>query len=390
MRFVLFIFLFFLSHLFGSSVIDDEWAKGETLLTFFEKNHLPLKLYYDLDVEDKEVAEEIIAGTKFQILQSEDGKLQQALIPVGDEVQIHIFQSTDGYELEITPIIHQTKRQRLYVEIQNNPYIDIREATGNPYLAMEFVHAFKNSLNFKKDLKKGDRVVIIYDQKERLGKIFGTPEIKAAMAELNKKKNYVFLFGDGEYYDEAGRELGSYLLGSPMTNARISSTFSLNRFHPVLKRYRPHFGVDYAAPVGSPIKASGNGKIVLVGIKGGYGKTIIVDHGGGYRTLYGHMSGFAKNTRNGARVKQGQVIGYVGSTGLSSGPHLHFGVYQNNKPINPLRTIKMVVASLQGAKRSEFTKVSNGYKGEINEMLQTSPSFKKRDRFEYFVVREDF
>lgn len=369
--------LFFL-FLFGNEIKEAKWEKGETLLSFLEKHKLPLKLYYNLDSEDKELVEEIIAGVDYFILKDENSdEVKQVLIPIGDEMQIHIYKNENEYKFDIIPILYEKKSLINVVEIKNNPFIDIKESTNNPYLAMEFLAAFKSSINFKRDIQKGDRVVIIYDQKIRLGKFFGSPNVKAAMVETNKKENYAYYFEEDEtFYDQFGKEIAFFMLTIPIANPKVSSPFSFNRFHPVLNRYRPHFGVDYAAPVGTPIKASGNGKISFVGQKGGYGNTIVIDHNSGYKTLYGHLSGFARGISVGKYVKQGTVIGYVGNSGMSTGAHLHFGVYKNNSPINPQNSLKEARNVLTGSKRARFLALSDKYKAQIKEALNRTDNKK--------------
>ena len=137
-----------------------------------------------------------------------------------------------------------------------------------------------------------------------------------------------------DYYDENGVILRKAFLRTPLNFSRISSRFNLRRKHPVLNTIRAHRGVDYAAPKGTPIKATGDGTVHFVGRKGGFGKTIILKHGGKYQTLYAHLNGYAEGIKSGARVQQGDIIGYVGSTGMATGPHLHFELWKKGRPIN--------------------------------------------------------
>ena len=202
------------------------------------------------------------------------------------------------------------------------------------------------------------------------------PIIKAAMVETKGKKHYIFNF-EGRYYDERGKELESFFLQRPLRRSRITSRFTLRRWHPVLRRYRAHLGVDFGARRGTPVMAAGSGKVVFAGRKGGYGNVVIIYHGSGYKTLYAHLSKFRRGIRRGKRVKQGQVIGYVGSTGLSTGPHLHFGLYKNNRPINPLRVVKIAKSGLSGKKLREFKKMVARYKKEIDELLKKEKGPKK-------------
>ncbi|MDD3324770.1 MAG: peptidoglycan DD-metalloendopeptidase family protein [Sulfurospirillaceae bacterium] len=365
---IVFFVLVFVSCVFGSHVEELRWSNGETFLSFLEKHSLPLKIYYNLDKEEQELATEIMSDVRYHILRSESNEIEQVLIPVGEELQIHIKKNIDEYVLEIIPVIYQEESLSLVLDIQKSPYQDIVDATNNYLLANEFVYSFKNSLNFR-TLTKGDKLAIFYTMKTRLGKQYGSPKISTSMIEIRGKKRYSFLYEDGKYYDEKGVQLEGFLLARPVNYTRISSPFTTKRFHPVLKKYRAHLGIDYAARVGTPVRSAGDGKISFVGRKGGYGKTIIVNHSSGYKTLYAHLNGFAKKSRNGKSVKKGEVIGYVGNTGMSTGPHLHFGLYKNNVAINPASVIQVAKNLLTGKEITKFLQYTNEVKESIQKAL---------------------
>jgi len=282
---VFFILVFGFFALSASTLHVEKWAKGETFLTFLETNKLPLNIYYDLAPQEQELATEIMSGIDYQILKSDDDKIEQVLIPIGEELQLHLIKQTDGYKLTTTPIIYEEKEHIVTVEVHSSPYQDIIKETNNYLLAHEFIQAFKNSVNFKR-LQKGDKVVIFYKKRMRLGKQFGAPKIEAAMVEIRGRKNYVFSYNKGRFYDAKGKEVEGFFLARPVNYRRISDRFTYKRWHPILKRYRAHLGIDYAANAGTPIRAAGNGKIVQLGRKGGYGKTITIKHDNGYKTLY--------------------------------------------------------------------------------------------------------
>ena len=359
--------------LFGAKMEERTWNSGETYLHFLERNNLPQKpLYYDLDKEDQKVTEEIISGVHYQVLldDSNASAIEQALIPVNDELQLHIFRDKAGsYAFEALPIICETKRESFVINIESSPYNDILEATGSKKIAQIFVNGFKNSLNFRSDLRKGDPLVMVYEQKYRMGKPFSMPKLQVAMIEMRKKRHFVYLNSDDRYYDEKGHEVEGFLLSRPVANARVSSTFTKRRFHPVLKKYRAHLGIDYAARTGTPIYAAGSGRVVFAGYSRGYGKLIKIRHSDGYLTLYAHQSSFRRGIKNGARVKKGQVIGYVGSTGLSTGPHLHFGLYKNGSAINPARVVRVTTRKLDGEKRKAFEQLMANMNQEVELYL---------------------
>ncbi|MCT7524230.1 peptidoglycan DD-metalloendopeptidase family protein [Aliarcobacter cryaerophilus] len=329
--------------LFSAQIEELSWQKGESFLTFLEKNKIPLKLYYDLDKEDQELCSEIQSGNRFFSYTEEDGSLIQALIPVSLDMQIHIYKdSSNEYKFQTLPINYTEKSELIAIPITESISNDILKATGDVTIAALLNTLFSNSNADFKKMKKGDFIAIEYNQKTYMGKLHGMPEINAAMIQINGKPFYRFRNSkDDKYYDENGVGFTkTYLFQIPLTFTRISSPFTNKRYHPVLKRYRAHLGTDFAAPTGRNIYAASDGKVEFVGTQSGYGKTVIINHQNGYKTLYAHQNGFAKGIRVGQMIKKGTHIGYVGSTGLSSGPHLHLGMYKNNVAIDPMTVLQ--------------------------------------------------
>ena len=165
---------------------------------------------------------------------------------------------------------------------------------------------------------------------------------------------------------------------TPVDFARISSLFSMGRKHPILNKIRAHQGVDYAAPRGTPIKATGDGKVILAGSRGGYGNTVIIQHGETYRTLYGHMQGFAKGIRDGSNVKQGQVIGYIGTTGLSTGPHLHYEFQVNGVHVDPLGQKLPMADPIAKTEKQRFLQQSQPLMARMDQEKATMLASSKR------------
>ena len=384
------VFLMLLFLVFGlkAAYIEEvKWYSGETFLTFLEKQNLPLSIYYNLENEDKELASEIITGIKYQLLRDDEGNLEQVLIPIGEELQIHLVKEEGGFEFRTTPINYQEESFTVTLDIKLSPYQDIVNATNNYALANEFVNSFKNSVNFKR-VMQGDRLVIFYSQRTRLGQRFGNPKIEAAMVEIRGKANYAYLYNENRYYDAFGKEIEGFFLVKPVKYTRISSPFTYKRWHPILKRYRAHLGIDYAAPTGTPIKAAGEGRVTFVGNKGGYGKTIEINHGHGYKTLYAHMNGYRKGIKRGSLVQKGQVIGYVGSTGVSTGPHLHFGLYKNNRAINPNSVVKIEKDKLIGENLKEFLAHTKRFNDQFEVALANPTLPPKEEPLEYAMLLE--
>jgi murein DD-endopeptidase MepM/ murein hydrolase activator NlpD len=171
--------------------------------------------------------------------------------------------------------------------------------------------------------------------------------------------------GNGDYCDAYGNSLKKSFLKAPLSFRRISSTFTERRFHPILKIYRPHHGLDYAAPAGTPVSAVGDGTVLFSGYKGEYGKLVVVRHKNKWKTYYGHLSRIGRNIENGATVQQGQVIGYVGSTGLATGPHLHYEIRVHNRAVNPLEMKIPRDKSISGTALAQF----RNFKDEMDRRL---------------------
>jgi murein DD-endopeptidase MepM/ murein hydrolase activator NlpD len=346
-----------INFLYSAQVEELPWPKGETFLTFLEKYSIPSKFYFDLEKEDKELCSEIVADKRFYLYTEDDGSLNQVLIPVSEDIQLHIYKdSNNEYKFQTLPIDYVEYTETIAIPVTVSVSYDIQKATGDVTLAAQLKAIFKGSVNFRK-MQKGDFIAIKYTQKSLLGRPHGLPEIDAAMVQIAGKPFYrIRNPKDDKYYDESGKGFTqTYFFKIPVSYSRISSQFTKKRWHPVLKRYRAHLGTDFAAPRGRTIYAAADGRIEFAGRKGGYGKTIIINHGNGYKTLYAHQNGFAKGIKRGMKVKKGQHIGYVGNTGLSSGPHLHLGLYKNGTAVDPLSVIrKPKRVGLDGKDRATF------------------------------------
>ncbi|ANV98610.1 hypothetical protein BBW65_07285 [Helicobacter enhydrae] len=375
MRHLILIFCFYLFS-YGAIGENRVWQNGYTFLKFLEDNKIPLRLYYNLPAEDQELSAEIYAGVEYQVLKNENNELLQALIPIGDDVQIHIYRQNFQYKFALIPIKYFQKNKQIFLKIQKSPHQDIFERSNDLGLANEVLNIYKNSINFKKEVMKDDKLGIIYTRKYRFGYPFASPMIQSAVIETNKAPNYLISYNNGRYYNLQAKEVTGFLFQMPLDYVHITSNFTHARKHPVLKQIiRPHYGIDLRAKIGTPIKSAGSGKIISAGNKGGYGKAVEILHEGGFKTLYAHLSKIDPRIKVGNYVKQGQVIGRSGNTGISSGPHLHFGLYKNGRPINPLGSIKTTRSQLKGKEKEKFLQQAKDYKQRIDEgfaqLLQT-------------------
>lgn len=347
-------------------VQDKVWGRGETLLAFLESNKIPLKLYYEMDAEDEKLLADIRVNTLYQVLYDDNKAVEQVLLPLNDELELHIMREESGYKAEVIPIIYETNKKTLNIRFDDIPSRDILNKTENYELSLGIEQLFRKVVNFKK-IRKGDSLIVFYTEKRRLGKFFGEQKIEAAMIEEGGKKKYQFLALDGKYYNERGKTTGSTSFTVPCHYKRISSRFTKKRWHPILKRYRAHHGIDYAVDIGTHIKAAYSGKVIFAGRKGGYGKTVIIKHTAGYKTLYAHLNKYHVSV--GQKVKTGQYIADSGNTGRSTGPHLHFGLSENNRWINP--ALKIIFKNgLSGSKRTAFNATVKVYKQKMKNLLK--------------------
>ena len=245
-------------------------------------------------------------------------------------------------------------------------------AQMDPNLISDLAEIFGWQVDFSREVRVKDRWRLTVEQKFIKGEPIGWGNILAAEYENAGELHTAVLFkgtnGETGYYGPDGSSLRRMFLKSPIKFARISSRFSRSRFHPVLQINRPHLGVDYAAPTGTPIRAVGDGVVIAAGWSGGAGKMIKIRHNGTYSTAYKHLSGYAKAIRTGVRVKQGEIIGYVGTTGLSTGPHLHFEFYQGNQYIDPLGKKFPSADPVPTNEMAEF-------KSELPKLLSKLPSW---------------
>ena len=342
------------------------WEEGLDFESYLECYGVPESLIDTLDKEDVELISEIVDNRLYYEMIATNGLLLQSLIPIGEEMQLHLFMTPKGYKLEIIPIAYKNDTYITQLLVKNSPYLDIVKNVKNRRLASEFSRIFKDSVNFN-GIKRGDRVVIIYDQKMRLGQPIGMPDIKAAMIETGGREHYIFKHTDQRYYDEEGKNLIKRYMGKPLKQIRITSSFTHRRFHPIQKRWKAHLGTDFGAKRGTPILAVAKGKVVFAGWKGGYGKVIKIKHDDGYVSLYAHQSRL--KVKKGAFVSKGDIIGFVGSTGRSTGPHLHFGVYKNGRAINPMRVVKFKTEGLRGRGKRAFLHRKDRYKRIIAQII---------------------
>jgi murein DD-endopeptidase MepM/ murein hydrolase activator NlpD len=247
-------------------------------------------------------------------------------------------------------------------------YNTILEQGGSPLLVNELADVFAWAVDFF-GIQSGDAFKVIYERYEVEGQDAGLGPIHGAWFRHMGKEFYAVRYDQGEgpeYFDETGRSLRKTFLKAPLKFSRISSRFSYSRKHPILKIHRAHTGVDYAAPAGTPVVSVGDGTVLMAGYHGGGGNTVRIRHNSNWETAYLHLSRFAKGIGKGSKVKQGDLIGYVGSTGLSTGPHLDFRFYKNGQPVDPLKVDPPSAAPIAGEKMADYLPVMELMKARID------------------------
>jgi murein DD-endopeptidase MepM/ murein hydrolase activator NlpD len=271
----------------------------------------------------------------------EEGKLLRLVYQVDKLSTLEISRNGDEFKTSTT---HRTPERRVTNTtgtIDSSLFLSAQQAGLSDNLTMELAGIFGWDIDFVLDIRKGDQFTVLYEELYLDGENVGNGEILAAEFVNQGRKYQAIRYTDNggktDYYSLDGKSMRKAFLRTPVEFSRISSRFSLGRKHPILNKIRAHKGVDYAAARGTPVKSTSNGKIVHRGKKGGYGKTIIIKHGTKYSTLYAHLSNYRKGLKQGSRVKQGQVIGYIGSSGLATGPHLHYEFRVNGEHRDPLR-----------------------------------------------------
>jgi murein DD-endopeptidase MepM/ murein hydrolase activator NlpD len=289
-------------------------------------------------------------GQAYSIEVTADGLLQHFMYEIDAQRRLEVVRRGQTFVGQLEPIVYEHKERVVQGTIHGSLYAVLASQKETPKIAVDLVDIFSWEVDFHTDVRDGNTFRVLIEERYRDGELVGYHRILAA--ELVNRKHIskaVYYPPDGDngaYYHPDGRSMRRMFLRSPLRYTRISSRFSHRRFHPVLKGYRPHLGIDYAAPVGTPVRSVADGVVIRAGRKKAEGKMVKIRHNRIYTTYYMHLSRFARGLRVGKRVTQGQVIGYVGSTGRATGPHLDFRMTKHGKYLNPLRHKNIEAPSL--------------------------------------------
>lgn len=317
----------------------------------------------------------IYPGEEIHLQTGDNAELLALEYDLDESRTLAVERSQDGFA---SRIVEQPVERRIAQAsgiIDNSLFLAAQRAGLSDNLTMELAGIFGWDVDFSLDIRGGDRFAVLYEELYKNGEKLRDGAILAAefvnRDRVFKAVRHADANGKPQYYTPEGKSLRKAFLRSPVAFTRVSSGFSMGRMHPILNRIRSHKGVDYAAPTGTPVKATGDGKVVFRGVKGGYGNAVIVQHGTRYSTLYGHLSRFARGMQAGKRVTQGQIIGYVGSTGLATGPHLHYEFHVDGVHRNPLKVAFPDAAPLGAQQMAQFIPHSQPYLARLEAMSQT-------------------
>ncbi|MDB9698901.1 peptidoglycan DD-metalloendopeptidase family protein [Candidatus Pelagibacter sp.] len=343
--------------------IDHKISNGETfdkILNNYsipneEINQIKKKLNSDYDINNLKPNLEI----KITIDQSNNKRITSFLFPISRTEKILLTRNLDNNFFKKKKIITNLSKKIIFKEgkIIQSLYKTAIDLNVQPNLIVEFARIYGFQVDFQRDIRKNDNFQIMYEVfEDDNGKVFETGNIIFADLKLSGKNNALYYFekkGSEGHYDENGKSVEKALMKTPINGARLSSPFGMRK-HPIDGFNKMHRGTDFAAPMGTPIMASGSGLITRARWCGGGGNCIKIKHNSTYQTIYAHMKNFAKGIKEGIRVKQGQIIGYVGSTGKSTGPHLHYEVVVNGKKVNSQKLKLPSGKTLKGKERKIF------------------------------------
>jgi murein DD-endopeptidase MepM/ murein hydrolase activator NlpD len=343
--------------------------RGMTLTDILTRYNLSTAEIHTMIKEVKPVYNlaRIKAGQDLRIFSSPQGELFSLEYDIDEENYLHIQKKEGAYRAEIKKIPYDIRIKTIWGIIEENLIFAVREGNEGVILALNLADLFAWDIDFYADLRRGDSFKIIFEKKYLNGEFVGYEDILAAEFVNQGKKFLAFRYTypdtkESDYFDLEGGSLRKQFLKSPIRYSRITSRFSRRRLHPIRKVYRPHYGVDYAASVGTPVQVTADGTVTFAGRRGPSGRMISVRHINRYETMYLHLRGYAAGIRKGKKVTGGQEIGYVGSSGESTGPHLDYRIKKDGKYINPLLFNPEPVRPLRKEYQEDFKKKADSYR----------------------------
>lgn len=341
---------------------EEKIQRGDTISSLLER----------LDVSNEDISaflrsskdskgiRQLVPGRSVRAKTSDDGELLSLRYLSGSDSMLAVDKENGAFQTSDRPIPLELRTMMKSGEIRSSLFAATDAANIPDNIATQMAEVFSSDIDFHQDLRKGDRFNVVYEVFYHNGEPVKTGRVLAAEF-VNQGKAYRAVYfqdrdGRGGYYTPDGKNLRKAFLRSPLEFSRVTSGFTNARYHPVLKEWRAHKGVDYGAPIGTRVKATADGSVEFVGKQGGYGNLVVLKHQGQYSTVYGHLSGFAKGLHKGSKVSQGDVIGFVGMTGLATGPHLHYEFKVAGVQRNPLSIAMPTAFPIAAQYKSDFEK----------------------------------
>lgn len=336
---------------------------GDTITSLLGDIFTPRQIYI-LNKSSQSVfpLSRLCAGQNYE-LSLLDGRFESFVYDIDREEQLVVKPEGDGFAVTKIPIEYAVKTELVTGTINSSLFEAVVESGEKESLAIALADIFAWDVDFIRDIQVGDSFEALVEKRFREGSAAGYGRILAARFTNQGQAYNAYLFQDGDqapaYYDEKGHSVRKAFLKAPLSFSRISSGFNMRRLHPITKKIRPHPAIDYAAPTGTPIKTVADGTVTFAAYKRYNGNCVKIRHPGGWVTMYNHMSRYGRGIKKGVKVRQGQLIGYVGTTGRSTGPHLDFRMYKNGVAVNPLKVKSPPSAPVSTKRLASFKLVVN-------------------------------
>jgi len=343
--------------------INNKIEQGETLSSIFTKYGLRMEDLFEMKSATASIhpLREIQQGKHYSFFLNEQNYINSFTYRIDDDTILKIERVDGCFQAYKYKIPYETRILTIGGTIQNTLISTFGNEREDYLLALQAADILEWDIDFNTDIQTGDTFRIIVEGMYTDGKFKKYGRILSIEFVNNNQTYNAYLFeqdGRTDYYNAEGQSLRKAFLKAPLSFRRISSCFSKSRPHPILKIRRPHHGIDYAAATGTPVSTVADGTVTFAGYRGGYGKLIIISHRNGYQTHYGHLSRFAGGMRKGKRVQQGDLIGYVGATGLATGPHLHFEMREGGRAINPLSVKNVAGRPVSSSQMADFKRLT--------------------------------
>lgn len=363
---------------------SDTVQKGDTAILILERAGVDAKQAMVLyrSVRKAYNLRRINVGQAYHVHMDADGQIQQFTYEIDHRQRLVVTRNDQGFHGQLKVIPYARNERVVVGELSDSIYATLKAQGESTRLIRDFADIFAWSVDFATDLRQGDSFRLLIEEHVRKGQPAEYHRILAAeLINRNRKLQTIYYHHNkaGGYYRPDGRSMQGMFLRSPLRYTRISSRFTRRRFHPILKRYRPHLGIDYAAPRGTPVRSVAKGVVDWVGRKGANGKMVVIRHHNAYKSYYLHLSRYAPGLRRKKRVAQGQIIGYVGSTGMSTGPHLDFRLAKNGKYINPLKHRSIEGPGMPKSAMADFRKHA---KTILNKLHQVQLAMQQESKAE--------